>query len=73
MTTSPVALLRAISEKLIPGLPDNLRVLLAGQVEEQDLVNPNNTAPAPTNVIDKVLDSDVRRVELMQEYDSQFL
>ncbi|KAK7681415.1 hypothetical protein QCA50_015507 [Cerrena zonata] len=33
-------LLRAISEKLIPGLPDNLRVLLAGQVEEQTRLIP---------------------------------
>ena len=70
MSKGYTALLKAVSEKLIPGLPENLRVLLAGQVEEHS--DEYSTDADPTSVIQKVMDSDIRRVELTQEYESTY-
>ena len=66
-----IALLKAISDKLIPGLPENLRVLLAGQVEEH--TDKGSTGANQTSVIQKVMNNDIRRVELTKEYESTYL
>ncbi|KAL1742978.1 P-loop containing nucleoside triphosphate hydrolase protein [Schizophyllum fasciatum] len=61
-----VPLLKSIAEKLIPGIPDNLRIMLAGQVESM-----SGTAAGASDelsVIQVVVRSDQRREAVLKEY-----
>ena len=68
-----VALLRAIADKLIPGLPDNLRILLVSQIddEEEGVVvsgEAEETQHDPDlTVTERVVKSDRRRERSMME------
>lgn len=62
------ALLRAIADKLIPGIPENLRILLAGQVESA-LDEVDGKADELT-VLQVVVKSDRKREAALKEYTS---
>ncbi|KAL1719921.1 P-loop containing nucleoside triphosphate hydrolase protein [Schizophyllum commune] len=61
-------LLRAIADKLIPGIPENLRILLAGQVESA-LRDADEKADELT-VLQAVVRSDSKREVALKEYES---
>lgn len=67
------ALLKAIADKLIPGLPDNLRILLVSQVEDEGQASllageDEQTQRDPElTVTERVVKSDWRREKAMME------
>ena len=63
-----LALLRAIADKLIPGVPENLRILLAGQVESARR-HADEKADELT-VLQAVVRSDRKREVALREYRS---
>ena len=67
-SSSLPALLRAIADKLIPGIPENLRILLAGQVESA-LQDADGKADELT-VLRAVVRSDRKREVALREYRS---
>jgi ATP-binding cassette, subfamily F, member 3 len=64
------ALLKSISERIIPGIPENLRILLVDQIE-------SNTALLDSSkdlsVTEKVVRSDRRREGLLAEQQGEVL
>lgn len=71
------ALLRAIDEKLIPGVPENIRVLLVGQTE-----NPADEAHGSSKagksvkdetVLERVIKSDTYREDVLHELRGQLV
>ena len=60
------ALLKAIGERIIPGIADNLRIVLVGQTEETP-VDPNDASLRDLTVTQQVVKSDKRREKLMKE------
>lgn len=62
--------MKALADKLIPGVPENLRILLVGQVEDSPLgFNPSGDQTRLT-VVEAVVQSDQRREAAMWEYKS---
>ena len=67
------ALMKAIADKLIPGLPDNLRILLVSQVHDEDeeflLAGDDGNEPHDSRltVTQRVVKSDRRREKAMKE------
>ena len=67
------ALLKAMSERLIPGIPDNLRILLVSQVDDEDGIfipdgEDEQTQQDPEfTVTERVVKSDRRRERAMME------
>ena len=61
-------MLRAIADKLIPGIPENLRIVLAGQVEAA-LRDADEKADELT-VLRAVVRSDRKREVALKEYES---
>ncbi|KAG8704165.1 hypothetical protein FRC08_002390, partial [Ceratobasidium sp. 394] len=59
-------ILKALTEKIIPGVPENLRILLVGQVDDS-LVDPTQSS-AQATVVEVVVKSDSRREYAMWEY-----
>lgn len=61
------ALLKAIAHKIIPGIPENLRILLVDQVE--DHVDEGGSSASQLTVTQTVVKSDRRREIAMKEHD----
>ncbi|CAE6512501.1 unnamed protein product [Rhizoctonia solani] len=60
-------ILKALADKIIPGVPENLRILLVGQVEDaQSLVSSEDKTKS--TVVQVVVRSDLRRETAMWEY-----
>ncbi|KAG9123707.1 hypothetical protein FRC07_014222 [Ceratobasidium sp. 392] len=59
-------ILKALAEKIIPGVPENIRILLVGQVDDSLLDPLKNGAQA--SVVEVVVESDSRREYAMWEY-----
>lgn len=55
-------IMKALAEKLIPGVPENLRILLVGQTESEDLKDGGDLT-----VVEVVVKSDTRREGLLAE------
>jgi hypothetical protein len=82
-----LAILKAIAEKLIPGIPENLRVLLVGQIEDSSETSiaeglskahlgDNDAAdsqPENPTVVEMVLHSDDRRNTAVWEHTRMFI
>lgn len=66
-------MLKAIADKLIPGLPDNLRILLVSQVEDEEQVSILSGEDEQTQrdteltVTERVVKSDCRREKALME------
>jgi hypothetical protein len=73
--SSVKALLKATSDRLIPGIPDNLRILLVSQVDEKDelsmLAGEHAAVQRDPNltVTERVVKSDQRREKALMEQD----
>ena len=73
------ALLKAISERIIPGLPDNLRILLVSQIDHNDEASvlageDEGTQHDPElTVTERVVKSDRRREKALLEQQSFYL
>jgi ATP-binding cassette subfamily F protein 3 len=72
------ALLRAIAERIIPGIPQNIRILLVDQIEDNQVADPGpvNGDPArPSDpgitVTQKVVKGDRRREVAIAEHKSE--
>ena len=64
------AIMKALADKIIPGVPENLRILLVGQVEDSPLgFNPSGDQTRLT-VVEAVVQSDQRRESAVWEYKS---
>lgn len=59
--------MKALAEKLIPGVPENLRILLVGQTESEDLKDGGDLT-----VVEVVVKSDTRREGLLAEQRSDY-
>ncbi|KAG8737784.1 hypothetical protein FRC10_007811 [Ceratobasidium sp. 414] len=59
-------ILKALAEKIIPGVPENIRILLVGQVDDS-LLDPTKSS-AQATVVEVVVKSDSRREYAMWEY-----
>jgi ATP-binding cassette subfamily F protein 3 len=60
------ALLRALSEGIIPGLPTNIKILLVSQIHSEELLDnlsKSKGSQQTLSVMDAVLQSDVKRVD----------
>jgi hypothetical protein len=74
--SSTTALLQAIAEKLIPGVPENLTALLVGQIEEHDdeeyssAGKTSTSPPVSLSVLEKVIKSDKNRENVLKEFES---
>ena len=66
LLTRPSAVLRALAEKIIPGVPENLRILLVGQTDTEA----GNVNIADLTVVQYVLRLDARRERLLEEWKS---
>ncbi|KAJ1308009.1 hypothetical protein OPQ81_002080 [Rhizoctonia solani] len=60
-------ILKALADKIIPGVPENLRILLVGQVEDA-LSLVSNEDKSESTVVQVVVRSDSRRETAMWEY-----
>ncbi|KAF8881791.1 P-loop containing nucleoside triphosphate hydrolase protein [Infundibulicybe gibba] len=58
-------LLKAIAERIIPGISDNLRILLVSQVADETVLS--NQDP-DISIVDRVVKSDYRREKALGEY-----
>ncbi|ELU37416.1 ABC transporter, putative [Rhizoctonia solani AG-1 IA] len=68
--TLPPAILKAIADKIIPGIPENLRILLVGQVEGALSLFSDEDKEQPT-VVQVVVRSDSRRETALWEHKSK--
>ncbi|QRV90137.1 ABC transporter [Ceratobasidium sp. AG-Ba] len=59
-------ILKALAEKIIPGVPENIRILLVGQIDDSLLDSSKSNAQA--TVVEVVVKSDSRREYAMWEY-----
>ncbi|KAG8786659.1 hypothetical protein FRC12_016405 [Ceratobasidium sp. 428] len=59
-------IMKALAEKIIPGVPENIRILLVGQVDDS-LLDPAKSGTQAT-VVEVVVKSDSRREYAMWEY-----
>jgi hypothetical protein len=68
------AILKALADKLIPGVPENLRILLVGQVEEIASAPVGGSLKPTENptVVQHVVESDSFRQGLLWEMQSVF-
>jgi ATP-binding cassette subfamily F protein 3 len=68
LLTHPTALLRALGEAQIPGVPWNLRILLLGQTNPVvENVNHEGTQIRDINVLEHVICSDTHRENALRE------
>lgn len=65
-----IAILKALADKIIPGVPENLRILLVGQVEDSPLGFVAVGDQTKLTVVQAVVQSDQRREAAMWEYKS---
>lgn len=68
----PTALLRALADRLIPGLPTNLKILLVSQLET-DLLAADGAQGAAKTVLQVVMDSDRARARAEREMQGEQL
>jgi hypothetical protein len=61
------AILKAIAEKLIPGIPENLNIMLADQVQDDK----TSDQSGKKCVVQFVLESDKKRAVAMEEYNCE--
>jgi ATP-binding cassette, subfamily F, member 3 len=73
------ALLSAIANKIIPGIADNLRILLVNQIDDSDmkptflLTGEDVVGGADLTVIERVVKSDRVKETALAEYQCQFM
>ena len=75
----PLALLRAVAQKLIPGIAENMRILLVDQVDESWLSesarvgdDQDQLTIKDLSVTDRVVKSDVRRERALSEQKREY-
>ena len=73
MTDTPEALLEAIADKLIPGLPPSLRIVLVSQVEDSTralgvVLDESGKPLEGLSVLQHVVRGDTERAAAMREF-----
>lgn len=72
LTRHPTALLRAMAEKLIPGIPHATRIAILQQTDEDDGPGGNASLKMGKSVLESVLSSDEARNEAVRTADCEY-